>query len=244
MHHRWVYLFEACQLSPQFLIYFGKHTSGYGLFWSWGKAFIDSILLAYGKLPLASSWPCMITSSSDLVGATPRCCSMAAGLRFCVNDRQVFVWLLCHLVFGFMMMRDGCKKDNKLEKNQHPLWSGCRLVQSVWRSSRTHQREVVFVVMRVSLSLPRSCHPTCRNAAQPRGTLVSKNLSAAGNEGGCFNSIWLVLTRCKHVLLLVSLTEVKKRNNNAAWAVIAASQQIFYNKPHMLTFSESIFLVF
>lgn len=123
MHCRWVYLVEACQLSPQFLIYFGKHTSGCGLFWSPGKAFINSILLGYAKLPWACSWPCIctITSSSDLVGATLRCCSMAAGLRFCVNDRQVFVWLLRHLVFGFMMMRDGCKKDNKLEKSAPTL---------------------------------------------------------------------------------------------------------------------------
>lgn len=181
MHCRWVYLFEACQLSPQFLIYFGKHASGCGLFWSPGKAFINSILLAYANLPWASSWPCIctITSSSDLVGATLRCCSMAAGLRFCVNDRQVFVWLLRHLVFGFMMMPDGCKKDNKLEKSAPTLiW-----LQISAECLEIHQREVVFVVMHVSLSLPRSCHPTCRNAAQPRGTLVSKRLSAAGNEG-------------------------------------------------------------
>lgn len=69
--------------------------------------------MLYANPPLTSLGPCicLIKSSSDLFPVMPEFRSVSAGL--CVDDRRVFVWLLSHLVFGFMMMRDGCKKDNK-----------------------------------------------------------------------------------------------------------------------------------
>lgn len=77
----------------------------------------------YANPPLTSRGPCIcvIKSSSDLFPVMPEFRSISAGLRFCVDDRQVFVWLLSHLVFGFMMMRDGCKKDNKEQESAPTL---------------------------------------------------------------------------------------------------------------------------
>lgn len=79
--------------------------------------------MLYANPPLTSWGPCicMIKSTSDLFPVMPEFRSISAGLRFCVDDRQVFVWLLSHLVFGFMMMHVGCKKDNKVEESAPTL---------------------------------------------------------------------------------------------------------------------------
>lgn len=98
---------------------------------------------------------------------------------FCEYDSEVFVWLLSHLVFGFVMVCNGHEKQSMQDKRRAALiyleiTALCLQIQQQTTegggfSSRSNTHSVPrHCACQLQARDPRSCPPTCRNVCSAK----------------------------------------------------------------------------